>query len=85
MGFGTVCSLGVPSRRSSAPPRPWTGLGLATLAVLTSDGGLGWLQVDVVALAYLVVLGAGYGFKGLVAARTGRHFLGTGSDGAEAR
>lgn len=64
----------------------WTALGLAALAVVSISGsGLGWLRVDVVALAYLVVLGAGYGLEGLVAARTGSHFLGTGSDGAEAR
>ncbi|HZD65533.1 MAG TPA: hypothetical protein VE152_05505 [Acidimicrobiales bacterium] len=64
----------------------WTVLGLGTPAVLLISGGaVGWLRVDVVALAYLVVLGAGYGVEGLVAARTGRHFLGAGGNGAEAR
>jgi hypothetical protein len=64
----------------------WTALGLLVLvAVSIPGGGLGWLRVDVVALAYLAILGAGYAFEGVVAARTGRHALGTGRDSAEAR
>lgn len=63
----------------------WTASGLAAVAMSVSGEALGWLRAGVVALAYLVVLGAGYGLEALVAARTGRHFLGTGSGGAEAR
>lgn len=64
----------------------WTTLGLAGLAAASiPGGGLGWLRVDVFALAYLAILGAGYGFEGLVAGRTGRHALGAGRDSAEAR
>ncbi|MGH9082054.1 MAG: hypothetical protein ACRDWN_01780 [Acidimicrobiales bacterium] len=64
----------------------WTALGLAALAAGSIPGAApGWLRVDVVVLPYLAILGAGYGFEGLVAGRTGRHVLGTGRDGAEAR
>ncbi|MGH9293652.1 MAG: hypothetical protein ACRDZ6_12925 [Acidimicrobiales bacterium] len=64
----------------------WTALGLLALgAASIPGGGLGWLRVEVLALAYLAILGAGYAFEGVVAARTGRHALGAGRDGAEAR
>ena len=64
----------------------WSALGLLAVAAAAAPGrALGSFRVDVLALAYLAVLGAGYGFEGLVAARTGRHVLGTGRDGAEAR
>lgn len=64
----------------------WTTLALVGFVLVAIPGGAPrWLQVDVLALVYLVVLAAGYALEGVVAARTGRHFLGTGSDGAEAR
>lgn len=34
---------------------------------------------------FLGILATGYGFEAVVAARTGRHVLGVGNDGAEAR
>jgi hypothetical protein len=64
----------------------WTALGLLAFVLVSIPGGaLTWFRVDVLALAYLVVLGVGYAFEGVVAARTGRHFLGARSDGAKAR
>jgi hypothetical protein len=64
----------------------WTAFGLLTLVIALIPGGwLGWLHVEVVVLTYLAVLGAGYGFEGVVASRTGRAALGTGRGGAEAR
>jgi hypothetical protein len=64
----------------------WSALGLLALAASAAPGGaLGWFREDVLALAYLAILAAGYGFEGLVAARTGRHVLGAARDGAEAR
>lgn len=64
----------------------WTALALVAFVLVAIPGGApGWLRVEVLALAYLVVLAAGYAFEGVVAVRTGRHFLGAGNDGAEAR
>jgi hypothetical protein len=64
----------------------WSVLGLFALAAAAAPGGaLGWFRVDVLGLAYVAILGAGYGFECLVAARTGRHVLGAGRDGAETR
>lgn len=64
----------------------WTALGLGVLAAASMpDGGPGWLRVDVVALAFLAVLGAGYGFEGAVATRTGRHYLGPRGGRAKTR
>lgn len=64
----------------------WTALALLAFVLVSISGGApGWFRVDVLALAYLVVLGTGYAFEGVVVARTGRHFLGARSDGAEAR
>ncbi|MGH9089135.1 MAG: hypothetical protein ACRDYZ_13665 [Acidimicrobiales bacterium] len=64
----------------------WSALGLAAVVAVSLPGGeLGWLRVEVLVVAYLAILGAGYAFEGVVAARTGRHVVGVGSDGAEAR
>ena len=64
----------------------WTLVALVGLAAGVAPGGvLGWYRVDVLALLYLGILGAGYAFEGAVAARTGHHSLGVGKDGAEAR
>lgn len=64
----------------------WSALGLLALAAaLTPRGALGWFHLDVLVLAYLAILATGYGFENWVAARTGRHVLGPGSDGAQAR
>jgi hypothetical protein len=63
----------------------WTALGLLAFVLVSVPGGAtGWFHVGVMVLAYLVVLGTGYAFEGVVATRTGRHFLGARSDGAEA-
>ncbi len=57
----------------------WAVLGLLALAVVSiPGGGPGWIRVDVLALPFLAILGAGYCFECLVAARTGRHALGVG-------
>jgi hypothetical protein len=64
----------------------WTALGLFGLVAGVAPGSaLAWCRVDVLAAAYLVVLAAGYAFEGLAAARTGRHAVGVGRDGAQAR
>lgn len=64
----------------------WSALALMALASVVAPGGaLGWLRVDVLVAVFLGVLATGYGFEAVVAARTGRHVLGVGNDGAEAR
>lgn len=61
----------------------WIPLGLLGLvAVLMPGTTLSWYRVGVAAVAYLVILAAGYGLQAVVAARTGRRTLGAGRDGA---
>ena len=64
----------------------WTAIGLAALTAVSISGtGVGLLRVEAVTIAYLVVLGVGYGVEGLVAARTGPHVLVSGDNRAEDR
>lgn len=64
----------------------WSALALLGLAAaFAPGGGLGWLRADVLVPTYLAVLGAGFCFEAVVAARTGSRALGVGRDGAEAR
>jgi hypothetical protein len=64
----------------------WTALGLLGLAAgVASGGALGWFRVDVLAVAYLVILGGGYAFEATVAMRSGHDSLGVGRDSAQGR
>lgn len=64
----------------------WTALGLlGSAAGLMPGGALSWVRVSVVVAVYLVTLGAGYSFQGVIAARTGSRNLGVGRDGTQAR
>ena len=59
----------------------WVPLALLGLAAALLPGkAMSWYHVGATEMAFVVMLGVGYTFEWLVAARTGRHRLGRGRD-----